>query len=174
MNEIYQNLKLTKLTEKNEYFDMLVAWFYNWWGKEEGWTEEEMVDYLTTLIKPYANPNNIFDIPEIYIATYNDELVGTFSFAMRDLDYRADLYPWLINLYVDEEYRGKGVSKFLITKAIEITKKKNIKEFYVYTTHESLYEKYGFKFIELVRFYDSQKTPYQRLYKYDLRDVNLL
>lgn len=169
-----ENLKLVKLINaEGEYFETLVVWFYNWWGKLEGWSEEKVRDYLKSLVNKNDNPNSIYDLPEIYIALLDNVLVGTFSFTLTDCDTKMNLYPWLANLYVNEEYRGKHIANFLIKNAIKIAEKKNLKCIYLYTQHADLYEKYGFVFVDLINTF-IEKAPYQRLYKLDLRDVDII
>lgn len=169
----FEELKLIKLTSvDSEYFKILETVFYNWWGKQEGFSMDKVHEYLMSFVKKNDNPNNINNIPEIYVATYRDEFVGTFGFSMNDIETKQDLYPWLVNLYVDEDYRRMKVSGYLIRQAIKKAKEKNLKALYLYTHHEDMYEKYGFKFVDLINTYDG-KNPYQRLYKLDMRDIEL-
>ena len=154
---------------EGEEFETLNNWFYHWWGKKYGRSEEYVKEYLrrNVLAKSNGNSNNTFGVPEVYGIFQDGILVATFSFTMCDTEERTDLYPWLADVYVDEEYRGLGISRFLIKSAIKKAKEKGLKCLYCYTAHDSLYEKYGFKFVELIKTEDEENF-YERLYKIDL------
>jgi N-acetylglutamate synthase-like GNAT family acetyltransferase len=86
---------------------------------------------------------------------------------MHDLDSRPDIYPWLANLFVDEDYRLQGVATGLINQAINQSKKIGLKELYLYTKYTNLYEKFGFEFVEEVETF-KKDSPIERLYKINL------
>ena len=83
-----------------------------------------------------------------------------------DVDIRPDLYPWLINLYVDIHYRNKKIGDTLIKYSINYLKNNNFKEVYVYTIHTGLYEKYNFKKIEDLHTFEDNIT--YNLYKLEI------
>lgn len=76
---------------------------YNWWGIRDGKSYEEVRCNLEHSL-------NKDRLPQTYVALIDEEPAGMYQFAMfDDLDTRPDIYPWLINVYVDEKYRGKNV-----------------------------------------------------------------
>ena len=84
------------------------------------------------------------------------------------MDIRPNLYPWLANLYLAPEYRGKGYSCFLIGAVKEEAEKAGLHELFLYTAHEGLYERYGWEFCGMVDTF--RKTPrMQRLYRLRIR-----
>jgi ribosomal protein S18 acetylase RimI-like enzyme len=55
---------------------------------------------------------------------------------------------------VDEEYRGKGISKLLLEKCIEEAKRLNANKIFLFTNSQlqtaiHLYEKYGFSKVDV-------------------------
>lgn len=156
-------------SDEGEDFEMLCNWFYHWWGKKYGRSKEYVTSYVrrNVLASKNGNSNNTFGIPEVYGIYQDGNFAGTFSFTMCDTEERTDLYPWLADVYIDEEYRGQGISRFLIKSSIRVAKEKGLKCLYCYTAHDSLYEKYGFKFVELIPTEDKEEF-YERLYKIDL------
>ncbi len=84
-----------------------------------------------------------------------------------DLESRPDIYPWLINVYVEETYRGQHVGRKLMESVNENARKANIKELYLYTKHIGLYEKFGWKFVENVETFKPD-SPIERLYKLEI------
>lgn len=99
------------------------------------------------------------DLPQTYIAISNDEVVGMYQIAMDDdIDIRPDYYPWLVNVYVNEQYRGRGICTTLLNHAKEKFKELNIKRIYLNTDHVNLYEKYGFNYLETIETLRGKKT----------------
>lgn len=98
-----------------------------------------------------------------------EEPAGMYQLAMfDDLESRPDLYPWLINVFVDEKFRGKGVFRALMNTVNGHAKKANLQELYLYTEHVGLYEKFGWKFIGEVKTF-REESPIERLYRLEIK-----
>lgn len=59
----------------------------------------------------------------------------------------------LVKMYLLSSSRGKGIGRLLLEKCIETAKEMGYKKMYLETTHElnsaiSMYEKFGFKYLE--------------------------
>jgi len=152
------DIQIKKLTNKNSlHFEKICKWQQSWW--DEDYKEEKVKEFMERCL-------NSDKIPQTYIALCNDKVVGMYQITMDDnVDIRPDYYPWLVNVYVDEEYRGKGVCSCLMKDAITKFKNLNIKRMYLYTKHENLYEKYGWKFLEEV---ETLKGKIRKIYYLDL------
>jgi N-acetylglutamate synthase-like GNAT family acetyltransferase len=62
-------------------------------------------------------------LPQTFIVRINGKTAGMYQLSMSDdLQSRPDLYPWLINVYVDEEVRGKGVCREMMKTVAENAK----------------------------------------------------
>ena len=85
-----------------------------------------------------------------------------------DLDSRPDIYPWLINVYVDEKFRGKNVCRQLMITVNENAKKAGLTELFLYTKHKGLYEKFGWDFVEEVKTFKDD-SPIERLYRLKIK-----
>ena len=107
-------------------------------------------------------------LPQTYGLYLNDELIGMYQFTLEDVFVRPDLYPWLACVYIDKSHRGNGYGRILMESITE-NAKKNLPydKIYLYTKHVNLYEKYGWKFNELVNTYKLVE-PIQRLYELKL------
>ncbi len=146
----------------NKYFNKLCDWSYNWWGIQNNDSYDEVKSILEHSLCTGDR------LPQTYIALINDEVVGMYQFAMADDLYcRPDLYPWLINVYVDKNYRGKGICKEMMNTVPANAKKLGIKELYLYTKHIGLYEKYDWKFIQEEQTF-RKSSPIERIYKLDI------
>ena len=60
---------------------------------------------------------------------------------------RPDLYPWLIDVFVAEPFRGRGVGRALLETVPENARNAGLTELYLYTTHAGLYEKFGWTYV---------------------------
>lgn len=138
----------------------LVDWMFNWWGIPDG----KSIEWVTHYMKYSFNKNKL----PLTIVVFNEqnEEVAMCQVTMHDLDVRPDIYPYIANLYVQENYRGNGLVKVLLDKALSEAKKLGITELYIYTQHIGLYEKYGWKFIGEIDTYLSPRI--QRLYKIEI------
>lgn len=146
----------------NKYFDKICEWNYNWWGKRNNDSFEEV---KCTLEHSLCKNNRL---PQTFIAIINDEVVGMYQISMMDDLYnRPDIYPWLINVYVDEKYRGKGICRKLMDTVKENAQNLGLKELYLYTKHIGLYEKFGWIFVEEVNTF-REDSPIERLYKLNI------
>lgn len=146
----------------NKYFDKLCEWSYNWWGIQNN----DSYDEVKSILEHSLCVGN--RLPQTYIALLNDEVVGMYQFSMADDLYcRPDLYPWLINVYVDEKYRGRGICKEMMNTVSANAKLLGINELYLYTKHIGLYEKYGWEFIQEEKTFRGS-SPVERLYKLDI------
>jgi len=120
----------------------MTEWLHDWWGKSEGYSGEAVRSYL-------SNSFHSDRYPQTYGLFLGEKLIGMFQITMSDLFVRPDLYPWLANVYIDEKYRGLGYGKFLLENIGNILKDHScIDEIYLYTTHENLYERFGWEFVE--------------------------
>lgn len=150
-------LQITKQDES--YISTICSWYYHWWGKEEGFTLEKMRVYVTNSMCQDR-------IPQTHIILKGQEIIGVYQFSITDLDVRPDIYPWLINVYIDQPYRRQGYFKLLMDSVRENCKKLGIQQIFLYTTHHGLYEKFGWEFIEEFNTFIKGKEI-QRLYSWN-------
>ncbi len=141
--------------------DRLCEWNYNWWGVEE----EKSKEYVEHFLK-YSFHKDKLPLTIVVFNEQNEE-VAMCQITMHDLDVRPDIYPYLANLYVQEDYRGNGIVKLLIDRALSEAKRLGLSELFLYTKHVGLYEKYGWEFIGEI---DTFLLPrIQRLYKINIK-----
>ena len=93
------------------------------------------------------------------------KLFGMYQFTYEDLFVRPDIYPWLANVYVDEEYRCSGVCRRML-ESVKQNAKQNTEfnELWLYTKHIDLYDKFGWEYVgNIDTCIEEQRS--QRLYK---------
>lgn len=156
-------MKIIKLEDSNNYiFEKICEQNYNWWGIRNNESYEEVRCNLEhSLCKDR--------LPQTFVALIDDEPAGMYQLSMtEDLESRPDIYPWLINVYVDEKFRGKNVCRTLMETVNENAKKAGLTELYLYTKHVGLYEKFGWEYVEDVKTFKDD-SPIERLYKLKIK-----
>lgn len=156
-------LEIIRLEQSdNEIFEKVVDWNYNWWGIKLGKSREE--------VRYFFEHSVLKDrLPQTFVALMEDKPVGMYQLSMTDdLFGRPDIYPWLVNVYVDEAYRGRQICREMMLTVPQNAKNAEIKTLYLYTSHIGLYEKFGWEFVEMVKTFD-EKSPLERLYKLEIR-----
>jgi ribosomal protein S18 acetylase RimI-like enzyme len=155
------NLTIEKLTDQNSPFLEKVAdWQYDWWGKRDGWSRDQVIEYIKHSIC-------IDRVPQTYIARIKNTVVGSYQISMEDLPIRPDLYPWLVNVYVDDRHRGEGICRAMMKDCKKRFKELNIKKIYLYTKHTGLYEKYGWKYLCKTNTYKLD-SPIESIYQLEI------
>lgn len=104
-------IEIVDLANEQKYIKDVSEWIWKEWSKENGAKLEDVI-YRT---KHSMSKN---DVPKMFIAKYNNEVIGVVSLWVNDLKSRQDLSPWMATLYVKEEYRNKGVGKKLQKMAV--------------------------------------------------------
>lgn len=157
------NLEVRRLLSVDEEtLDKMTKWMYEWWGKKDGHSFDEVKCFIEHSMQDDKR------IPQTYGLFLDIQIIGMYQFSYDDLIIRPDIYPWLANVYIDEQYRGKGYSNILLQSVRKNAKANtNFKELYLYTKHLGLYEKFGWKFISDFDTY-SGEPRIQRLYKLDI------
>ena len=131
-------MKIQKVTKDDSIFKEIVECYYEWWGKKYYLCDEFYSLYLS-----YIKSDGL---PNIYALVDSDILIGMYEINEHDR-IEVDYAPFLANVFVKEEFRGKGYSRLLINDSIEQAKKMGCDYFYLRSRHENLYEKYGFELI---------------------------
>jgi ribosomal protein S18 acetylase RimI-like enzyme len=125
-----------------DFFDLNKAWI------EESWILEESDK------KDLLNPNKIIhNGGQVFFALENQKVIGTVAM-INSSDDRFEL----AKMTVQEDFRGKGIANMLMDECLEFAKENNAKEIFLIsndslTIARNLYDKYGFKEVDL----DSQK-----------------
>lgn len=158
MNIDIEKIQFLNLKDRTEYIEEVSTLFWNEWSKKHG----DTIDGVIYRTKHCLNES---DIPQTYIALYNNELIGMVSLWRNDLCSRQDLYPWMAGLYVKEDYRKNGIGTLLQNKAIEITKKLGYTKLYLITEHDNYYERNNWKYIEKAPLGNGQM---EKIYVYDI------
>lgn len=148
------NYKFVTLRERKDLALDASKFFSSKWGID--------VEAYYQSINDYINHKTEYGW---YLCLDENKIVGGIGVIDNDFHGRKDLFPNLVALYVEEEYRNNGIGGNLLKMAVEDLKSKGINKVYLITEHINYYERYGFKFLTMVKTTDDDS--YLRMYYFE-------
>ena len=99
-------------------------------------------------------------LPPTLVAVENATVLGSVNALENDLPLRPDIAPWLAQLYVFPNFRGRGAGALLIAGAIAEARKLNRSIIYLYTsgTLPSYYERLGWSRMEEIAYLGKRRV----------------
>lgn len=134
-------IKIKTIREWPDMAEEAAAWFNQKWGIPIEAYRESIQDCL----------ENVNTIPQWYLAMDGETIVGGMGVIENDFHDRKDLTPNVCAVYVNEEYRCKGIAGQLLNYVCEDMEKQGISTLYLLTDHTSFYERYGWTFLCMVQ-----------------------
>ena len=134
-------MKIVKMRETPEMAEKAASWFHSKWGVPVEAYRESISDCLRN-----ENP-----VPQWYLAMEEERIVGGIGVIENDFHDRKDLRPNVCAVYVEEDYRCRGIAGELLSFVCEDMKKYGIDTLYLITDHTSFYERYGWEFLCMVQ-----------------------
>lgn len=134
-------MEILKLREHKEMADEAAGWFHAKWGIPL----EAYAESINHCIKNEAA------IPQWYVAVENGSIAGGLGVIENDFHDRKDLTPNVCAVYVEEEYRCRGIAGALLNYVCEDMRSLGRDTLYLLTDHTSFYERYGWEFFCMVQ-----------------------
>ena len=119
----------------------IAAWFHERW-------HIPMEAYLESISGCLGNTKGA---PQWYVVLSGDRIVAGCGVIENDFHERKDLAPNVCAVFVDEEYRNKGIAGFMLRYVCDDMSHLGTDTMYLLTDHTGLYERYGWKFLCMVR-----------------------
>lgn len=132
--------RFSELTESE--LNYLIDVHYNHWVKYNPKMQKENTIYKFS--KLYTT-----DILPFGIALFDDldNIVGFCVFKIENLKKYPEIYPWLSDVMILKNFRGKGYGKLLLKYGEELLKDLGYKTIYVWTDQvPDFYKKLGFTY----------------------------
>ena len=117
--------------------DNAAEWFADKWGIPIREYSESMHESMT----------EASHIPQWYIVLHKNKIIAGAGVIENDFHSRKDLTPNLCALYVEEEFRKKGVARRILDFARKDMANFGFSDIYLITDHANFYEKCGWKFL---------------------------
>ncbi len=133
--------QIVKIREHKELASKAAEWFHQKWGI----SLEAYIESITDCI------NNKKVVPQWYLVLEGERIVGGLGVIANDFHNRKDLTPNVCAVYVDEQYRCKGIAGKMLQFVCEDMKEQGIDTLYLMTDHSSFYERYGWEFLCMVQ-----------------------
>ena len=147
------NINIDYLANHPELAPELGKLFYDEWHPIYDQRGQSFDDVVSTC----RERANIGYLPLALLGFQEEQLVGTVSLKVQDLEIRPEPTPWLAGLFVLPKWRRMGVASILIGRAIEEARRLKLKRLYLWTTSaQSLYLKLGWSEMERTDYCDQQ------------------
>lgn len=131
-------IEIVSLSDAPQFADQIIDWQWRAFGEATS----------RAFFASVVNSSLIgADFPVTFVAVEAGRAVGTVGFWRCDLISRQDLFPWLAALYVDEHYRGRGVSGQLQQTVIDCCRQRGDRHLYLYSACADYYERFGWAYI---------------------------
>ncbi|MDO8861055.1 GNAT family N-acetyltransferase [Haliea sp. E1-2-M8] len=110
------------------------------------WRELYPEDTVASFAEDLAHSLGTDPVPSTWVLVAGSAVIGSVSLVEQDLDSRPELTPWLANLWVDREWRGRGLGKRLVLHACEQGRLRGLERLYLYTPeHAAFYQALGWE-----------------------------
>lgn len=128
------------LSARPQAIDILARAHLSEW--RELYPEDTVASFATDLERSLGSD----PVPSTWVLVAGTRVIGSVSLIEHDLDSRPELTPWLANLWVDREWRGRGLGKRLVLHACEQGRLRGLERLYLYTPEHALfYEALGWE-----------------------------
>lgn len=132
---------IMNLREKPQWKQKAARWFHEKWNVP--------VDAYLESIEESLNSEN--PVPQWYLAVQEEQIIGGIGVIENDFHDRKDLTPNVCAVYVEEEFRCRGIAGKMLETVCRDMKEKGIDTLYLITDHDSFYERYGWEFYCMVQ-----------------------
>lgn len=140
---------ILRISENRQMKERAACWFHKKWGIPV----EVYAESMEICIKNKAE--NSMDkrhaVPQWYVAMDGDKIIGGLGVIENDFHDRKDLTPNVCAVYVEEEYRCRGIAGKMLDAICRDMSEKGIDPLYLITDHTSFYERYGWEFLCMVQ-----------------------
>lgn len=136
-----EEYKIIRLLDNPDRKEDFARWFHEKWGIPLAAYLESMEECI----------NNQKAVPQWYTVMVQGKIIAGLGVIENDFHDRKDLTPNVCAVYVEEEYRCRGIAGKMLDFVCEDMKEKGINMLYLVTDHTSFYERYGWEFLCMVQ-----------------------
>ena len=146
-------MEITHINEHPQAIPIIARWLENEWGDLS-----PDVNYQN-ICSNLQKQTDILQIPGTFIAFENQKFLGTAGLVENDMSTRPELTPWVAGVYVDPEFRNRGVGAALVKTVMFEAKCIGIKKFYLWTANRmNFYSMLGWHFFERTNYLKKNVT----------------
>jgi predicted N-acetyltransferase YhbS len=137
--------QIEQLAERPDLLPIVAAWIYHqWWTTVEG----ASVNTLADLLRGHLVHD---EIPLTFVASLDRLPIGTATLMAHDVgtEQWPDLSPWLAALYVQPDYRRRGVGGALVSATVSKARALGARVLYLSTVdREDFYAQLGWQVVD--------------------------
>lgn len=150
-------MTVIRLSQSADLIQCAAEWFSQKWSFD-------IEVYLNSMRACVSAPRGV---PQWYIAKDGEKIVCGLGVVENDFHERKDLSPNICAVYVEEEFRGRGLAGRLLNVACADLAAFGYNKVYLATDHTGFYERYGFEYLCGVKcdFQDNLSRLYSRTLK---------
>lgn len=137
--ELLDEHEIIRVSE--EIADKAAEWFHEKWGVPLEAYKESISESLVEKT----------GVPRWYVVLNEDKIIAGLGVIENDFHDRKDLTPNVCAVYVEDEFRCRGIAGEMLNFVCEDMKKSGIDTLYLVTDHTSFYERYGWEFLCMVQ-----------------------
>lgn len=131
-------MEIIELSDKPQLLNEASKYFWSCWGSPSNF------NFYFDCIRHSMDREKA--LPKFYIALQDEKIIGSYALLVNDLISRQDLMPWFACLYVNEEYRGKGIAGTLLEHGLKQAGLRGFSELYLSTDLTGFYEAKGWNY----------------------------
>lgn len=136
-----RDYNIIRLTDRPGLRDSAAGWFHEKWGIP-------LEAYLESMDECLASEAAV---PQWYVVKDGENIIAGLGVIENDFHDRKDLTPNVCAVYVEEEYRCRGIAGKMLQFVCEDMYRRGIAVLYLVTDHTSFYERYGWEFLCMVQ-----------------------
>jgi GNAT superfamily N-acetyltransferase len=146
-------MNIVNLASAPEHIPTIAAWHHAEWGYlNPGGALESRIERMQRYLKGAS-------VPAMYIGVDGEHLLGTAALVESDMDSHPELSPWLASVYVNPDYRKRGVGAALVKHLVSQAKINGFSRLYLFTPDQSkFYQGLGWEFIAQESYRGSEVT----------------
>ncbi len=100
-------IDIVSLVARPDLVPVVAQWQWLEWGRRQGATVEQIASFLQACCTTHTVPQGVVLLEDGIPA-------GTATLDHADLDARPDLTPWLANVFISPNFRGRGHAKRIV------------------------------------------------------------
>ena len=137
--------ELHYLADRPQHIPALAVWHFAQWG------ELNPANDVAARIARLQTQLNRGTVPTTFIACDGDELLGSASLVVSDLDIRPELTPWLAGVFVAPAARNRGVGTLLVQRVMSEARDIGVPRLHLFTLdREKFYAGLGWRLLERI------------------------
>ena len=130
------NFDIIRITERPELKTAAAEWFHEKWG----------IPYEAYLESMEEAMSGKGAVPQWYFALYGERIAAGMGVIANDFHDRTDLTPNVCAVFTEPDFRCQGLAGRLLGFVADDMKSGGIDALYLLTSHDSFYERYGWRF----------------------------